>query len=193
MNATNPIRLQGLTTAANTDAILATDATGVVKSLGNLESLAIPAPAILVLRNAQTNFLSSAGIGASQRLPLEVGRNNIPGLTYNPATSVVTFPNGAYQITFMYEGTHNATGCNLSSYFMDFPGVHARRIHSTAAHNQGGLSNHGGTITFAALFDGTSSNSWTINLGRGQSGNCSGAGMELFDYATQVLIFKLGS
>ncbi len=193
ISGTNPVRLQGLTAAASGDNILATDGTGVLKSLGSLESLAIPAPAVLVLRTAQTNFLQSAGGGGTQRLPLQVGRNNIPGLLYDETTSTVTFPNGVYQITFVYEATHNATSCTLSSYFMDFPGIHARRIHSTAAHNQGGSSNHGGSITFSALFDGTSSNTWVINMGRGVSGNCTGAGMTLTDYATQVLIFKLGN
>ncbi|MEN4761602.1 hypothetical protein ABEG63_14780 [Chryseobacterium sp. C39-AII1] len=189
----DPVQFEGLVTGNTSDNILTADANGVVKTLGSLNSLAIPSPTVLVLRSPQSNFLANQGIGGSQNIPLSIGRNNIPGLTFNEATSTVTFPNGVYQITFVYEGTHNAANCTLSSYFMDFPGLHGRRIHSTASHIEGGASNHGGTITFATLFDGTTSNTWTIKMGRGQSGNCSGNGMTLFDYATQILIFKLGN
>lgn len=192
-STSDPVQFEGLSQGNNNDNILTADANGVVKTLGSLNSLAIPSPTVLVLRTPQSNFLTAQGIGAAQTLPLLIGRNNIPGLTFNEATSTVTFPNGVYQITFVYEGVHNAANCTISSYFMDFPGLHGRRIHSTASHIEGGNSNHGGTITFATLFDGTTSNNWTIKMGRGQSGNCYGNGMQLFDYATQILIFKLGN
>ncbi|WP_415328916.1 hypothetical protein [Chryseobacterium sp. MMS23-Vi53] len=192
VNATDPLRLQGLTAGVtSTDPLMVVDATGVVKTIGTLSSLSIPNPAVFRLETAQTDFLSSQGIGGSQVVPMSVVKNTIPGLSYNSGTSTITFPAGTYQLTFVYEGTHNQTSCTLSSYFVDFPlNAGSARIHNTAAHNLGSTSNHGGTITYATTVP--ANRTWTIALGRGQSGNCSGTGMLLFAGSTQLLVFRIG-
>lgn len=108
-------------------------------------------------------------------------------MTFNESTSVLHFPSGIYQITVVYEAEHN-TNCTLSSYFIDFPTD--VRIHSTAAHNEGTVSNHGGSIIFTAVIP--TALDWTIKLGRGQSGNCIGARMRLKSKSTQISIFRIG-
>jgi len=192
INGSNPLRLQGVGAGnSSTDQLLVVDANGVVKNIGTLGALSIPSPAIFRLETGQANFLQAQGIGGSQVVPMTLIKNSIPGLTYNAGTNSVTFPAGTYQITFVYEATHNATGCTVSSYFVDFPlDAGTSRIHSTGAHSQGGVSNHGGTITYATTVPANTS--WTIALGRGQSGNCLGAGMNLSAKSTQVLVFRIG-
>ncbi|MBV8326630.1 hypothetical protein [Chryseobacterium sp.] len=192
VNATDPLRLQGVGVGnTTTDPLMVLDATGVVKSIGTLGALSIPNPAVFRLETAQANFLQAQGAGGSQVVPMSVVKNTIPGMTFNAATSTVTFPAGTYQITFVYEATHSATGCTISSYFVDFPlNATTSRIHSTAAHSEGSLSNHGGAITYATTVP--ANRTWTLTLGRGQSGNCGGAGMTLAATSTQVLIFRIG-
>ena len=122
---------------------------------------------------------------------MSIVKNSIAGLTYTGNT--VNFPPGTYQITMVYEATHNNTGCTISSYFVDFPlnATNNTRIHSTASHSEGVLSNHGGTISYVTSISAT--RNWPIQLGRGQSGNCTGVGMNLSPNSTQLLIFKIGN
>lgn len=189
---TDPLRLQGVVSGNNTtDQILTMDTNGVVKSMGTLSSLSIPVPAVFRLETTQNDFLNGQGAGGSQVVPMALVKNGIQGLTYNTTTSTVTFPAGMYQMMFVYEGGHNAVGCTISSYFVDFPlNAVNTRIHSTASHIGGGLSNHGGTINYITTIP--ANRTWQIRLGRGQSGNCSGAGMGLAGTSTQLLIYKIG-
>lgn len=192
INATNPLRLEGLTTGVTTtDPLVVADANGVLKTIGTLGSLSVPNPAVFRLETAQANFLSAQGSGGSQVVPMSVIKNSISGMSYNATTSTITFPAGTYQMTFVYEGLHNATGCTISSYFIDFPlNATTTRIHSTASHVEGGIASHGGTITYATTVP--ANRAWQIHLGRGQSGNCSGAGMNLIATSTQLLVFRIG-
>lgn len=204
VTGTDPIRAEGIQAGnANTDRPMVVDGNGVVKTINTLSVLGIPNPAIFRLETAQTNFLNGVGAGSNQIVPMAVVKNTITGLTYNAATSVMTIPPGNYQMVFVYEGTHDDTNggtvtppttrCTISSYIVDFPigtGTSTARIHSTAAHGVGGLSNHGGTITYTTQITGT--RNWTIQLGRGQSGNCGGVGMNLTAIATHLLVFRIG-
>ncbi|WPO84118.1 hypothetical protein SD427_07225 [Chryseobacterium sp. JJR-5R] len=192
VNGTDPLRLEGITSGnSSTDRLLVADTNGVVKSIGSLGSLSVPTPAIFRLESAQTNFLNGVGAGASSVIPMTVVKNSIPGLTYNTGTSTITFPAGSYQMTVVYEATHNNTGCTLSSYIVDFPlNASTTRIHNTASHIEGNASNHGGTITYATTVP--AGTNWQIRLGRGQSGNCSGTGMTLAANSTQLLVFRIG-
>ena len=190
INGTNPLRLQGLTAGvSDTDPLVVADANGVLKTIGTLDDLSIPSPAIFRLETAQNNFLSAQVSGGQQAVPMTVVKNSIPGLTY--AGNTITFPPGSYQMTVVYEAVHNNTGCTISSYFVDFPlNAGTTRIHNTASHSEGVLSNHGGTITYATSI--TATRTWPIQLGRGQSGNCTGAGMTLAANSTQLLVFRIG-
>lgn len=192
VNGTDPLRLQG-TTAGNTstDPIMVMDASGIVKTIGTLGALSIPNPSVFRLETAQNNFLNGITAGGSSVVPMAVVKNSINNMTYNAATSTITFPPGTYQMTVVYEAIHNNTGCTISSYFVDFPlNATTTRIHNTAAHSEGALSNHGGTITYATTIATT--RTWPIQLGRGQSGNCSGTGMTLAASSTQLLVFRIG-
>ncbi|MGC5746752.1 hypothetical protein [Chryseobacterium sp. NFX27] len=153
-----------------------------------------PMPAYFKLTNDIPNFLASQSNGQSARISnLSQVKNAIPGLTYNPSTSTITFPPGVFQITLVYEAVHFSKGCTLSSYYVDFPEGAAptnTRVHSTASHNEGGTSNHGGNITYTTMFTGN--RTWQVTLGRGQSGNCKGSGMTLKKQSTHLLIFRIG-
>jgi hypothetical protein len=154
-------------------------------------TLSIPAPAVFTLRTEMVNFLNGIAAGSSQIVNFVEEKNAIPGLTYDELTHKVSFQPGTYQISLIYEGVHNNTGCTLSSYFVNFPtDTGNQRIHSTASHLEGGNSNHGGTITYTTHL--TQPKEWESMLGRGQSGNCAGRGMRLFENSTQLLIFRLG-
>ena len=193
INAANPLRLQGITAGVSTtDPLLVVDANGVVKSIGTLSSLSIPNPAVFRLETSQVNFLNGVVAGGTQVVPMSVIKNSISGLTYNAGTSTITFPAGTYQMTIVTEATHNNTGCTLSSYFVDFPlnAASTVRVHSTASHVEGSNSIHGNTITYATTVP--ANRTWTIALGRGVSGNCSGTGMSLAANSTQLLIYRIG-
>ncbi|MDQ1805094.1 hypothetical protein RAH57_13935 [Chryseobacterium sp. CKR4-1] len=192
ITGTDPLRLQGVSAGnTTTDHLIVIDSTGVIKNIGTLGGLSIPNPAVFRLENTQNNFLQAQSAGGSQVVPMSVVKNTIPGMSYDASTSTITFPPGTYQITFVYEAIHNNTGCTISSYFVDFPLNNTiSRVHNTAAHSQGTLSNHGGTITYATTIP--ANRTWKIALGRGQSGNCSGAGMQLAARSTQVLVFRIG-
>lgn len=185
----NPLRMEGLQAPAETDAIgiLVANADGVVRKT----SIVYPTAAIIRMSTKISDFLSTASAGGTQTLSgLTLESNNIKGLSFNTSTSTVSFPKGTYLISFSYEGDHNTTGCTISSYFIDFPNQSgSSRIHSTASHNQGGASNHGGTITYATAF--TETKNWTIAMGRGVSGNCTGAGMSLAGGSTFISILKV--
>ncbi|ANF51268.1 hypothetical protein A0O34_12425 [Chryseobacterium glaciei] len=192
INATDPLRLQGTTAGVTTtDNLLVLDPTGVVKTIGTLGSLSIPNPAVFRLETGQINFLNGVAAGVTQVVPMSVIKNTIPGLTYNTGTSTITFPVGTYQMTFVYEATHNNTGCTLSSYFIDFPlNAGTTRVHSTASHVEGTNSIHGNSITYATTVP--AGKTWQIALGRGVSGNCAGTGNTLAATSTQLLIFRIG-
>ncbi|NML69056.1 hypothetical protein HHL23_04525 [Chryseobacterium sp. RP-3-3] len=164
-------------------------------NISTLNSLGIPRPSVFELGTSMTNFLSAQGIRGKQTLSpvAEVANNSGSGVTYNAGTSQITFTPGLYSITFTYEAEHNNGACSLSSYFVDFPvgSVGAQRIHSTSSHNTGVLSNHGGNIIYTTRI--TSNFVWTIQLGRGQSGNCLGTGNTLFQKSTQISILRIGN
>lgn len=188
----DPVKLEGVGDGnTSTDRLMVLDPTGIVKSIKTLGGLSIPNPAVFRLETPQNNFLNGASVGEKQIVPMSVVKNTIPGLSYNASTSTITFPAGTYEIMFVYEGTHNAQDCTLSSYFVDFPLNNSnQRIHSTAAHIAGGSSNHGGSITYATSIP--EGRTWQITLGRGASGNCTGNGMFLRNSSTQLLVFRVG-
>ncbi|AZA51578.1 hypothetical protein [Chryseobacterium sp. G0201] len=189
----DPLRLDGVVAGnSGTDQLMAINPSGVVKKLGTVEDLGIPRPAVFRLDTDQNDFLNGIGIGGSQVVPMSMITNGISGLTYNAATSTVTLPQGIYQISFVYEGVHNSPGCTISSYFVNFPLNNVeQRVHSTAVHSEGVVSNHGGTVNYTTTVP--AGQTWQIRLGRGQSGNCSGPGMTLVKLSTQVLIYKIGN
>lgn len=190
----NTIKFKGLQPGeAKNDKVLVIDSNGVLKSINNVSNeLSIPSPAIFTLNAPQSDFLKDAGAGSSAIVEMVQTKNAINGLTYNEENREISFPAGIYQMIFVYEATHNQTNCTISSYIVDFPtDNNFQRIHSTAYHNQGSVSNHGGTITYVTNL--TAEKKWKISLGRGQSGNCSGAGNELAPQSTQLLIFRIGN
>lgn len=185
----DPLKLEGVGAGGSSDKSLVIDGNGVVKTVPSADDQAIPTPTLLTLKDDVNNFLNGKDIGESQVVSMQMLKNKIPGLTYTASDHNISFPAGTYQITMVYEATHNTSGCTLSSYFFDFP--NGARVHSTASHNQGGTSNHGGSITYAVKLP--NGGNLTTLLGRGQSGNCKGPGMTLRGGSTQLLIFRLGS
>jgi len=172
--------------------ILTSDANGV----GTWQSPAdidIPTPAVYSLQSDISNFLNGVGSGDNRSVPMAQIVNSTGGnVAFNSGTNTISLKPGVYQMTFVYEATHDASGCTVSSYFVDFPtgtGSTTKRIHSTAAHNQGGTSNHGGTISFTTVITG-SGYDWIIKLGRGQSGNCFGTGNTLAAGSTQLTVLR---
>ncbi len=165
-----------------------------IVNVSTLNALGIPRPAIYQLNSTMGNFLSTQTAGQTQILApvLEIANSSGSGVSY-PGASQITFTPGLYAITFTYEADHNNGSCNLSSYFVDFPvgSSSVQRVHSTASHSVGVLSNHGGSITFTTRI--TSNYVWNIELGRGQSGNCTGTGMNLFQKSTQVSILRIAN
>jgi len=172
--------------------VVADSQTGQLQTI-SLQKTSVPLPVVLRLKTDQVDFLKDAHVGDLQVIDdMEIVANSVEGFTFDPNTSIVTMPPGIYQITLIYEATHNAA-CNISSYFVDFPTSDQavrQRIHSTAYHNQNNLSNHGGSITYVTAIP--TQRTWTIRLGRGQSGDCNGLGMTLDDQSTQVLFYRLG-
>jgi hypothetical protein len=112
--------------------------------------------------------------------------NTIPGASFHSATKQVTLPAGSYLMTFSYEvgATQASAHPTWSSYFVDFPN---RRQHSTATHNPGGTSNHGGTMTSTVVLGDPTTVGF--HMGRGQSGNYTGP-IELT--RAQLAILRLG-
>lgn len=163
------------------------------------DELKIPKPAVYELVNDIPNFLQSQDKGYAVMVPMREVVNSIPEyISYNATNSRLTFQPGTYNISLVYEATHNATGCTLSSYYCDllrqsFDGTNGPgfRIHSTSSHTQGELSNHGGTI--AATIVVTTPMIWTIQMGRGQSGDCQlKAGNTLAARSTHLTILRMG-
>ncbi|UWX62061.1 hypothetical protein N0B40_07155 [Chryseobacterium oranimense] len=155
-------------------------------------SLPLLAPAVFRLEADMTSFLNGQGAGSSVVIPMTMLSNKITGLSYDSTTSTITFPAGTYKMEFVYEGDHNAAGCTISSYLVDFPdgaGTAFNRIHTTSAHNAGAASNHGGVVTYTTTVP--AGRTWQIKLGRGQSGNCSGLGGTLRGKSTELLIFRM--
>ncbi len=192
LNATvDPLKIEGVQSGNRiTDQLLAIDNTGVVKSIGTLNALAVPTPAIFKLNTRQSDFLNGANPGVTVDVPMSLVRNNITGLNFNTSTNTITLPAGVYQLTFVYEAL-NTSNCTISSYFVDFPlNSGTTRIHSNAIHVAGGLGIHGGTITYATTVP--ANKQYKIQLGRGQAGNCYGPGVSLIENSTQLLVFKIG-
>ena len=208
VKGTNPVKIEGLSTGNfTTSSILSTNASNVVEKIPSstivsniaasiASTTSIPVPNVYTLSADINSFLSTASAGNSQVMSgLTETKATISGMTFTPSTSTIYFPPGTYQIFVVYEALHNATGCTISSYFVDFPTEDVmRRVHSTASHVQGSavnpISNHGGTVVYSVtLKKGVN---WTASLGRGQSGNCTGAGMTLKALSTQILIFRIG-
>jgi hypothetical protein len=195
----NNLRIQGLQPAPNPEDIdllgAYTTGTGVyyLKREESINELNLPKTTMFVLNADVTNFLNGVSAGGAQDMPMTMIKNTITGLTYDPSTHFVTLPAGTYRFTVIYAASH--AGCDLSSYFYDFPlPTSFTRVHNTSDHLTGaGVgSRHTGTITYvsASLPAGKII---LINLGRGQSGNCSGAGMTLFSDGTQFLITRIGN
>lgn len=190
---TNTLRLNGLQDAnASSGKILIVDNSNNVRTVKDLASdLSIPTPAIFRLNATQNNFLRNQTSGSKSVVNMSLIKNSISGLSFNSSTRTITFPKGIFQIMFVYEATHNAANCTISSYMVDFPrGNTTQRIHNTASHNQGATSNHGGVITYTTIIN--TPRQWRIELGRGQSGNCTGAGMSLTPESTHLLIYRIG-
>lgn len=196
----NLLKLEGLQNGSiDFEKLLIVDDNGIVKTT-TLEKASIPQPSVLTLTQDINNFLNGVGNNSKQRITsLAMGKNTIPGLSFNPLTSTVTFPKGMYRINFVYEATHDSRNCTLSSYFVDFPSNEGTtKIHTTASHLEGGISSHGGTITFVFYLENYTTN-WVVELGRGQSGNCTASypyynssGMILLKNSTQIFIYKIG-
>ncbi len=152
----------------------------------------IPEPAIFQLSTDQYDFLKGVSAGNKSTFPVSTVINSIPDkIELINSEKTIRFQPGVYQITYVYEVELDAN-CNLSSYFVDFPTQGSRkRIHSTAEHNIGVLSNHGGTITFT--FKLTSQYNWDVHLGRGQSGLCmDDIKLRLMAGSTHISILRLG-
>ena len=193
----DPLKLEGVNQGSySANSILTLTSDGLVKKIASSDigtaianATSIPVPNVYSLDTEINDFLTSAGAGGTQIITnLKATKSAIKGLSFDASSSKISFPPGIYQITVVYEAEHNVANCTLSSYFVDFPtGV---RIHSTASHNQGALSNHGGSIIFTAAISGNLD--WIVKLGRGQSGNCYGSGMKLIAKSTQISIFRIG-
>lgn len=194
-SANPPLRIQNIAEGdISTENIIGVNSSGTVRDLGTglelLSTLSIPAPAIFKLSDDIPDFLKDKTMGEKQTVPMSVVKIGIKDMVYNESTSRITFPPGTYQIMFVYEGEHTIE-CDLSSYFVDFPvSSGSARVHSTCSHNGGVLSNHGGTISYSTELVRT--RTWQIALGRGQSGNCGGAGMTLIKNSTHLLIYRIG-
>lgn len=189
----DPMRLEGLEEGSvSTDQLLGITSSGVIKNLGTMKTLSIPAPAFFRLETSQTNFLNGVANGSKQTVPMSLIKNAIPGLTYNESASTITFPAGTYQFSYIYEADQRL--CGLSSYFVDFPlNYDETRIHSNASHSDSNgiaASPHGGTINYVTTLK--EGQSWQIHLGRGMAGNCYGPNMTLVKSSTQLLIFRIG-
>lgn len=153
-----------------------------------LDKLRIPQPAMYRLETSIPNFLDGHSGGDSRAVPLTEVFNSIPSkISYNPSNSMFTIAAGTYIMSFTYEGIIFNAPCDVSSYFVDFPG--AVRIHSTAATSINSNASHGGTITYSVQLTGTAV--WQMRLGRGQSGNCWGD-LILNSHSTFLSIQRFG-
>ncbi|WP_146212669.1 hypothetical protein [Dysgonomonas alginatilytica] len=171
--------------------------TSIITSLleEKLRQLRIPKPAVFELQSQLINFLNGVSGTTTQRVPMRQLVNSIPEyISFNSTTTQITFQPGTYKISFVYEATHNnGTDCTLSSYFVDFPKNTAdavRRIYATAPHTWGEISNHGAPIVSSVRL--TQTVVWTIAMGRGASGNCTGAGNTLLPNSTHLTILRMG-
>lgn len=160
-----------------------------------LKQLRIPKPAVFELQSQVVNFLNGVSSTSTQMVPMKQIVNSIPEyISFNSTTAQITFRPGTYKISFVYEALHNnGTGCTLSSYFVDFPKNTAdavRRIYATAPHTWGELSSHGAPIVSSVRLSQTVV--WTIAMGRGTSGNCTGTGNTLLPKSTHLTILRMG-
>ena len=188
----NPIKIEGLSNGTFGDNIIGVNSDGEIKKIPSLDALGMPTPAIFKLDADISNFLDGVSAGSTKNIPMSLVKNSIPNLTYNSITGSISIPPGVYQISMIYEGDYpSANTCTLSSYIVDFPfGAATTRIHSTATHNSGQLSNHGGTISYSTVINTT--RDWSIHLGRGQSGNCTN-GLILRKNSTHLILLRMGS
>lgn len=163
-----------------------------LKKEESIDAMSIPRPTVLVLAADINDFLSGTGAGGSQDIPMTMIKNSIDGLTYDAPNHNVFLPQGMYQITVVYKANH--PGCNISSYFYDFPfSTSFTRVHNNARHltGVGALSVHAGKITYTTQVP-AGGKFVRINLGRGQSGDCGGTGMNLLSNGTQFIINRIG-
>jgi hypothetical protein len=189
----DPVNIGGLAEGdIARDYLLGITPEGVIKSMGKFDDIGIPTPALFILGDEINNFLESAGAGEKVNVPMSLIKNNIQGLTYNSSTQEIILPIGTYEFIYVYEAVHNSPGCVLGSYFVDFPGNGVTsRVNSTSPFIEGGISIHGGTISHTVRI--ASPTTYTINMGRGSSGNCYGSGMDLKKNSTQLLVYRIGS
>ncbi|MFV0330757.1 MAG: hypothetical protein ACK5KL_13225 [Dysgonomonas sp.] len=164
------------------------------------------------------NFLKDILMGSKKKVPfVEVVNYSEKAISYDQATSVVTFKPGIYAIIFIYEFYPQnlasvaapPSGCTTSSYFIDFPipeGIAINedraRIHSTCHHRDKANANHGGYISYATVLQDSTGDgviTWSASLGVGQSGNCTvpnagkmPGGFGLSNDGTFLYICKLG-
>lgn len=193
------VRIEGLITAGAPESLSLLGAfrpaatVSYLKREQSIDALSIPRPTILELTADIPNFLDGVGSGGAQDIPMTMIKNSIDGLMYNAPNHTVFLPQGMYQITVLYKANH--PGCTLSSYFYDFPfSTSFTRVHNNTRHlvGLGAQSVHAGKITYTTQVP-AGGKSIRINLGRGQSGNCSGlAGMNLLSDGTQFLINRIG-
>lgn len=160
-----------------------------------LKQLRVPKPAVFELQSQVTNFLNGVSGNTVQVVYMKQVVNSIPEyISYNSPNSQIIFKPGTYKISFVYEARHdNGSGCTLSSYFVDFSKNTAdamRRVYATAPHTYGVLSNHGAPIVCSVRL--TEAVVWTIAMGRGSSGNCTGTGNTLLPNSTHLTILRMG-
>lgn len=156
-----------------------------------LTTLGVPRTAIFELESDINNFLNGQLAGGTQAILMTEVVNSVPEyLSFDTAKNELKFKPGIYNVSLAYEAVHNATGCTIASYFLDFPGG-GRRIHGTSSFMPGNVSSHGGLISCMVKIN-TDTN-WTIQLGRGQSGNCTGGGMKLIGKSTQLTITRMAN
>ncbi|WP_447640523.1 MULTISPECIES: hypothetical protein [Chitinophagaceae] len=155
--------------------LLTADANGIGswQTAATLPGINMASSAMCLYNNsAQTGVLSGKTFGDAASLTnFKTLFNNISGASLSGST--VTLPAGTYFFNVSIEvsdiqNTSYTASSLIHSYFIDFPG--GVRIHATAAtvptYN---LGNHAVQwFTTVAL---ASTTNWTIQLGRGQSGN----------------------
>ncbi|MDN3673004.1 hypothetical protein QWY99_08065 [Flavobacterium branchiarum] len=176
-------RVRSLPTGANTDLLVSADTNG------NLRTLAVAKPSVLVIGLTGSITVPRGGNGGSYNFPNgAVLVNTILGSTFTPSTSSITLPAGTYTITLVYEASiPNSTAQFVNSYFYDFPATSgSQRIHN----NSPTFSQvHGGSINYTTTLNAT--RSFNFNIGWGQGGNVTVGTSVLFSQGVQLYIQRL--
>ena len=159
---------------------------------GNLGRANVPTPEIIIVQyTGALGTFNLGGAGSIVNLPSTVLINTIEGVTFDPASFVISLPPGTYQFILSYEGV--ATGATgggvlVSSYFFDFPATPGfTRVHGNAGHNGTSSSNHGVQITHTAVL--TAPTVIRLHLGRGGGGTFTG--VVTVTPATQLTIQRI--